>query len=214
MAIPQIMEYPAPSGIALQRKPLDWTLEPSRAALLIHDMQNYFVAPYASKAFVDAMVQRIAAVRECCHALNIPVYYTAQPGDQPKDERGLLTDFWGPGMPEDGNAKSIVPGLEPTPELDEVLLKHRYSAFAKSDLLKRMQNGNRDQLIICGVYAHIGCLVTATEAFMSDIQPFVVSDALGDFSLDLHEMAVRHMAHCSSKIMSCDEMLAELGKAL
>lgn len=213
MAIPKIMEYRAPSEVALQRKPLDWTVEPSRAALLIHDMQNYFLAPYASKAFIDGVIHRIAAIKECCHALNIPVYYTAQPGNQSNDDRGLLTDFWGPGMPEEGNAKDIVAGLEPTAERDEVLVKHRYSAFAKSPLLKSLQEGRRDQLIICGVYAHIGCLVTATEAFMCDIQPFVVADAMGDFSLDLHEMAIRHMASCSSKIMSCDDMLAELGKA-
>ncbi|KAK0359161.1 hypothetical protein LTR94_032410, partial [Friedmanniomyces endolithicus] len=53
-----------------------------------------------------------------------------------------------------------------------------------------MRVRGRDQLIVCGVYAHIGCQLTAAEAFQRDIEPFFVADALGDFSRDKHMGAV------------------------
>lgn len=210
MSIPLIKDYPVPTGTTLQRSALPWQLEAGRAALLVHDMQNYFLARYESPAFVARLVQRIAALRSLCHAQGIPVYYTAQPGGQAREQRGLLIDFWGPGMPPDGDARDIVAGLEPLPGQDQVLVKHRYSAFARSDLLARLQAQGRDQLMICGVYAHIGCLATATDAYMADIAPFMVADALADFSLAHHQMALQHAAHCSSKVVSLAEVQQQL----
>lgn len=214
MAIPKIKHYEPPLGVPLSRASLPWTVDPDRAALLIHDMQNYFLDRYESERFVSRLVGNISQVRRSCHAQGIPTFYTAQPGNQPRSQRGLLVDFWGQGIPDDEHALAIVQGLEPVPGKDEVLVKHRYSAFAKSIFLRRLQELGRTQLIVCGVYAHIGCLVTATETFMADIQPFVVADALGDFSLVHHLMALEHMGHCSSKVVSTAEVLSQLAPRL
>ncbi len=47
--------------------------------------------------------------------------------------------------------------------------------------------------MITGQYAHIGCMTTATDAFMRDIKPFMVADALADFSRDEHLMSLKYV---------------------
>ncbi|WP_369123623.1 isochorismatase family protein, partial [Clostridioides difficile] len=58
----------------------------------------------------------------------------------------------------------------------------RDSACRRADLEARLSAQGRDQLAICGIYAHSGGLMTPCEAFMRDNKPFFVGDALADFS--------------------------------
>jgi len=43
MAIPKLTGYALPGAADLPSNKVSWTMEPARAALLIHDMQEYFL---------------------------------------------------------------------------------------------------------------------------------------------------------------------------
>ncbi|MFI9121224.1 isochorismatase family protein [Streptomyces bikiniensis] len=58
----------------------------------------------------------------------------------------------------------------------------------------------------CGVYAHLGVLPTAADAFMNDVQPFVVADAVADHSAEEHGMALRWAAR-SGVVCTTDDLL-------
>lgn len=194
MSIPALASYAMPNQ-AIPNK-VNWTPEAPRAALLIHDMQDYFLDKYDVQAApIPELLDNISRLRAQCDLAGVPVLYTAQPIDQPLADRALLNDFWGPGLtaPEHHARQGITASLAPRPA-DTVLTKWRYSAFQRSDLRERLRILGRDQLIITGVYAHIGCMATALEAFMQDIQAFMAIDACADFSLDEHLMAMRHVA--------------------
>ena len=214
MALPKIAPYSYREQEHQNR--VNWRVDPARAALLVHDMQRYFVRAFELErdgqplpdAQINIAIANIRRLLDTAHAANIPVYYTAQPPRQNPADRRLLTDFWGDGLQDDENAR-ILDELAPT-EADTVLTKWRYSAFVRSPLEEQLKDLGRDQLIIGGIYAHIGCLTTALEAFMRDIQPFMVADALADFTEKEHRMACEYASGRCARVLNTAEALEHI----
>lgn len=213
MAIPKLNDYALPTADELPQNKVTWQVEPQRAALLIHDMQQYFLNFWGEdSALIKQVVENIANLRRYCKQQGIPVFYTAQPNQQSDEDRALLNDMWGPGLNKHPEQQAVTAALAPD-EDDTVLVKWRYSAFHRSPLQEILQESGRDQLIICGVYAHIGCLTTAIDAFMCNIQPFMVADGLADFSRDEHLMALRYTAGRCGRVVTTASLLPAAGIA-
>lgn len=210
MGLPKIAEYRLPTEDELPVSTAPWKPSRDRVALLIHDMQGYFVRAFpAGVSPIEPVLANIDALRRHCDRLGVPVFYTAQPGQQDPKERGLQTAFWGPGMGSSPDDRDIVERIAPLPG-HEVVTKWRYSAFQKSDFEAQLRARGRDQLIVTGVFAHIGCLLTAAEAFMRDIEPFFVADAVADFSRARHDQAVEYAAGRCAVPVTTARLLKEL----
>lgn len=208
--LPTVPAYALPTEAEIPSSRAQWLLERDRAALLVHDMQKYFLRPYAPGAEpLPDLIANIARLIAAARSAGVPVFYTAQQGEQDRRDRGLQADLWGAGMRRAPEHQDILPELAPAPG-DFPLVKHRYSAFQRSNLETLMRSRERDQLIVCGVYAHIGCQLTAAEAFQRDIEPFLVADALGDFSREKHMEAVAWAAAVCAVATSTARILDRL----
>jgi bifunctional isochorismate lyase/aryl carrier protein len=208
--LPQIKPYvlPQPADLPPARAP--WQIETGRAALLIHDMQRYFLRPYVlDQSPIQPVIGHIHRLADHARAAGIPVFYTAQTGDQDRRDRGLQADLWGKGMSALPEHQDIIAGLTPKSG-DIMLVKHRYSAFQRSNLEHLMRVRGRDQLMICGVYAHIGCMMTAAEAFQRDIEPFLIADAVADFSRAEHDLAIDWVAGRCGVALSTEAAITAL----
>jgi len=193
--IPTITSYDMPVQNSISDNVAKWKIDPSRAVLLIHDMQEFFLRFLPEDTLRPKLIANVRKLKEYCNANGIPVGYTTQPGDMSKTERGLLKDFWGDGMKANAQDRSVVADLKPS-DSDWIFTKWRYSAFHNSTLLENLQKSGRNQLIICGVYAHIGILATAIESFSNNIETFIVGDAVADFSKEKHLMALEYASKC------------------
>jgi trans-2,3-dihydro-3-hydroxyanthranilic acid synthase len=204
--LPTFAPYPLPTLADLPRNLAGWVAHPARAVLLIHDMQRFFLRPFPDDVR-GQLVANATSLRQRCRALGVPVGYTMQPGGMSPQQRGLLMDFWGPGMRVDPVDRQVVAELEPDPH-DQIFAKWRYSAFFRSNLLGWLRERGRDQLVICGVYAHVGVLMTAVDAFSNDIETFVVADAIADFSQDYHRWAIDYAAERCAVVVAAKEVFS------
>nr|VUD35053.1 isochorismatase [Raoultella sp. NCTC 9187] len=186
---------------------MSWAFEPSRAALLIHDMQEYFLNFWGEdSAMMAKVVANIAALRDFCKQHDIPVFYTAQPKEQSDEDRALLNDMWGPGLTRSPEQQRVIAALAPD-ENDTVLVKWRYSAFHRSPLEEMLKEAGRDQADrhrrLCPYRLHDD----RDRRLMRDIKPFFVADALADFSREEHLMALKYVAGRCGRVVMTEELL-------
>jgi len=67
MAIPKLQAYALPESHDIPQNKVDWAFEPQRAALLIHDMQDYFVSFWGENCpMMEQVIANIAALRDYC----------------------------------------------------------------------------------------------------------------------------------------------------
>ncbi|MFE5245181.1 MULTISPECIES: isochorismatase family protein [unclassified Streptomyces] len=210
MALPAIASYALPTDAELPANRVGWTVDPARAVLLVHDLQNHFLGAFPSgEQPLTGMLDNTSRIIERSRGLGVPVVYSVQRGGQTPEERGLQLDFWGPGAADDPEALAIPASVAPA-DGDTVLTKWKYSAFARTELESLLRDSGRDQLVITGVYAHIGVLMSACDAWMRDIQAFVVADAVADFSREDHDMALRWAAGRCAVVTTTDALLKEI----
>lgn len=207
MAIAKISPYLIPPLHDVPPSRAPWSFEPPRAALLIHDLQDYFLAPFGSESpLLGQVLANVGELIASSRAQGIPVIYSAQPGEQSRHERGLLWDLWGPGIISAPGTQGFPKRIEPQ-EGDVILQKKRYSAFHDTELEGLLAERGKTQLLITGVYGHIGCLATATDGFMRGIEPFLVADAVADFSERDHITALRQVARTCGVVSSTEALL-------
>lgn len=206
MTIPKIAPYPMPTPGDLPASAVPWQLDPSRAVLIVHDLQQYFLSAFAPEADpVRTLVANTVRMLGAARAAGVPVVYTVQPAGQSRTQRGLLGDVWGGGIPTADEARIVAP-VAPAPG-DEVVTRTRYNAFLGSTLDNVLARHRCDQLVIAGVYAHIGCQVTAAHAFMTERQVFPVADAQADFSREHHDGAIAWLAGRAARVTDTESVV-------
>ncbi|QBM99086.1 phenazine biosynthesis protein PhzD [Pseudomonas aeruginosa] len=181
-----------------------WSLEPRRAVLLVHDMQRYFLRPLP-ESLRAGLVANAARLRRWCVEQGVQIAYTAQPGSMTEEQRGLLKDFWG---------RACAP-VRPTARwsrswrragrlaADQVALQRLLPLRpAPADARRRPRPVGAVRRI-----RHVGVLISTVDAYSNDIQPFLVADAIADFSEAHHRMALEYAASRCAMVVTTDEVL-------
>jgi len=127
-------------------------LNKEKAALLVIDMQRFFLDPNSPTftcgglAILPTLKRLIAAFR----AAGRPVIYTRHVHHPDRLDAGIM-GWWWEGMCLEGSAESEVHAdLAPLPN-EKVILKHRYSTFYNTDLETILRCLKIEDLVISGI---------------------------------------------------------------
>lgn len=197
------------------------SLEAARTALVVVDMQNYFVAdgmpscaPVAQTIVPN--INRLARATRAAGGMVVWIQ-TEAPAD-PKDwesrKEATSADGWARRqklLAAAGEGFPIYHTCEVRPE-DKVAIKYRYSAFIPypSDLEHLLRSNKIDTLLITGVATSTCCESTARDASMWGYRTIMISDGNADQTDALHNHTLGKFLVTFGDVQSTDEVLARL----
>lgn len=184
-----------------------WPFSINETALLIIDMQNYFIGEGKDIIlFKDGIVQNIVRLVEYFRKNSSPVMYTRHAHRPDGSDLGILKDWWDD-MPVDGTKESeIIESLKPLGN-EHVITKNRYSAFYKTDLEESLRRLNIKTVVITGIMTNICCESTARDAFFRDYYVKFVADATGTVKEEMHKGTLLNLAYAFADVTTTEMII-------
>ena len=197
-------------------------LDPAKTALLVIDMQNYFMHPDYQGAVPMAReivpdVNRLAAALRTAggHVVWIKnatndtreswsVFHDWLMTPERRDRRYATMD-----LAHEGHA--LWPALDAQPA-DAHIVKKRFSAFIQgsSDIVPYLRGRGIDTVLIAGTATNICCESSARDAMMLNFKVVMVPDALAAYSDAEHGATLTTFYSLFGDVQTIDEVVASL----
>ena len=179
--------------------------QPEKSALLIIDMQKYFLDS-SSHAFAPeaaALVPRMKNLAEAYRLKKLPVILTRHVNTE--DDAGCMSNWWADLITEGDPMSSIVGELIHLG--DRIITKTQYDAFYKTDLEDLLVRMNVKQVVITGVLTHLCCETTARSAFVRGFHVFFVRDGTATYDNKYARATFLNLSHGFADIVTAKEIL-------
>ncbi|MFO8100800.1 MAG: isochorismatase family protein [Dehalococcoidia bacterium] len=189
-----------------KRHPLK--LSPQRSALLVLDMQRYFLNE-DSHAFVPsapAIIPGIAKLIGAYSQKGLPIVFTRHTNTEAN--AGMMSIWWRDLIDAESPSSEIIPELDSSQGI--VLEKNQYDAFYGTNLEEMLREKQISQVVICGVMTHLCCETTARAAFVRGFEVFLAIDGTATYSEPFHRATLWNSAHGFAVPMLIDEMIKSL----
>jgi isochorismate hydrolase len=179
--------------------------KPDRCALLVIDMQRYFLS------IARPILGNVLSVIEACKSNGVKIIFTRHGHRDISKDGGMLGKWWEDLINYGSKDWELIDSLKPF-GTNEIIDKNRYSVFQGTGLEKWLTSNKIEELIITGVMTNCCCETTARDAFVKDFRVFFVSDATATVNDELHIASLKNLAYSVAHIMSTEQLCRYLSK--
>lgn len=192
------------------------TLEPTKTALLVVDMQNDFIHPRGilsryglSVNGLDSFVKRVSNLIELCQTKGLPVIATRHIIRQDRRGKAAGGGLWvemRPFLKTEGFRSGtwgaeIIEGLPPP---DFIVEKTRFSAFYETGMERLLRDLRIEFIIFSGVATNVCVESTIRDAFFRDFRIITVEDCVTAYTQPAHEGSL-HTLRFLGAVISLDD---------
>ncbi len=200
------------------------TIPADRVALVVIDMQNYFMSPNSQGEAETArdIVPRINRLADAIRKRGGQVIWIQTTTSGTREDWSVRHELL---TPEKANVRldameygaegyNLWPTLDVRPE-DTRLVKTLYSAFIQgsSELVPHLRRRGIEFVLIAGTYTNVCCQASAQDAMMLNFRTIMVSDCNAASSPDAHAAALDNFFEFFGDVLSADEVTERLEQA-
>lgn len=185
-------------------------LNKNRAALLVVDMQKFFLDPLSPTFTCGglAILPNVQRLISAFRAAGSPVIYTRHVHHPDGLDAGIMK-WWWQGMCIEGSPESEVHAdIAPLPT-EKVISKHRYSAFYNTDLETVLRCLRVEDLVIAGIMTNMCCESTARDAYYRDYRVFFPADGTGSINEEMHLASLLNLSYGFASVTTVDEIIRQ-----
>lgn len=170
-----------------------FTFQPKISALLILDMQRYFLdeTSHACIPSMRAIIPNISKLISQYKNSNLPVIFTKHTNNN--KNASLMSEWWRDIITENSDLSRIIPDLDYRNSI--IIDKAQYDAFYNTNLEDILKENNIHQLVITGVMTHLCCDTTIRSAFMKGCKTFFPIDATATYNEEFHISSFINLSH-------------------
>ncbi len=185
-------------------------IKPDKAALLVLDMQGFFLNPL-SHAYIpsaQAIIPKIINVSNAILNSGSDIIFTRHINTI--ENSNNMNTWW----------RDILTESDKLSELSEqvyikdspIIIKSQYDAFYNTKLEEILKNSGKTQLIISGVMTHLCCETTARSAFVRGFEVFFGIDMTATYNKQFHISTLLNLSHGFASPLLSDDIIKNLNE--
>jgi isochorismate hydrolase len=188
-------------------KKIRYDFKVKKSALIIVDMQKYFLDPH-SPAYLPsapAIIPKIQDLITYFHQHKSPIIFSRHL-NTPQDAKNMGT-WWRDILEKENPYSELTPELEQNDAL--VIEKTQYDAFYHTNLVDTLRQKGITQVVITGVMTHLCCETTARTAFMHGLEVFFPVDTSATYNETFHLATLTNLAHGFADITNSAALMGD-----
>ena len=183
-------------------------LEAGKMALIIVDMQDYFLKE-DGHAFVPssaAIIPNIIRLQEFCLDKGIPVFFTRHINTL--ENARMMSIRFQELISEDHPFSGIHKAFDTS--CCEVINKPQFDAFHETDLEDKLRENGVEQLIFTGVMTNLCVETTLRSAFVKGFDPILPVETTAAYNLEFHKSTFKNLSYGFAYPVLLDDLIEEI----
>ena len=196
--------------------------DPKRCALLVVDMQDFFIDMVPTARAIVANVNQLAKSIRLGGGQVVWIKMTVDESDA-----ASWSHFYSRLLAQAGTDAHFTQLKRDAPEWqiwhelnvkdgDWQVEKHRFSAFIQgsSDLERRLRERDIETVLVTGTVTNVCCESTARDAMMLDFATIIVADACAAHDDEAHIATLNNFQTIFGDVLSVDEILTSIERTV